>query len=211
MALLSDHISAQAYFAHARENVEKSVFRQEIEWQRSQSVWDLTEEVFLRETAWVILNSGFRERIARQVFPAISLAFYDWQDTQLILSNRETCVEIASHSFGHLRKLNAMAEAGVFLSQLGVAKVIEQLNADPISLLSSINYIGPVTAWHLAKNLGCDVAKPDRHLVRIADHYGFENVHSLCDRLSEEFSENVAVIDLILWRFSASTAELLAA
>jgi len=44
---------------------------------------------------------------------------------------------------------------------------------DPVPTLRSFPYIGGVTAFHLAKNLGADLAKPDRHLSRLAAAQGF--------------------------------------
>ena len=146
---------------------------------------------------------------ARKLFPQISLAFFDWLDAQLILENRKTCIEIAQRSFDHRAKLSAMVDAVEFLESRGFQEVRVQLETDPIGLLSTMRYIGPITAWHLAKNLGCDVAKPDRHLVRIAEHFGYDCVHALCRELSEDFDERIAVVDLILWRFSATGTKLL--
>jgi hypothetical protein len=62
-------------------------------------------------------------------------------------------------------------------------------------------YIGAVTAFHLAKNLGADVAKPDRHLVRLAASQGFPDVHSLCSTIAKETGDPLRIVDIILWRF----------
>jgi len=97
-----------------------------------------------------------------------------------------------------------MADAALRLKEFGVDGVIGELCNDPISFLQTFNFIGSITAWHLAKNLGCDVAKPDRHLVRIASQFGYQSVHDLCNDLSCEFEEKVSVIDLVLWRYAVS-------
>jgi hypothetical protein len=44
--------------------------------------------------------------------------------------------------------------------------------------------IGPVTSFNLAKNIGLDVAKADRHLSRLAANVGFSDVPSLCRCIS---------------------------
>jgi len=204
----SDFDSAHAYFERARSFVCSSRYCDEIEWQRTVCVDHVTEQDFLRECAWVILNSGFRESVARDLFPTISLAFFDWTDAKTIRLHEESCMEIASLSFRHNKKLKAMVNAAVCVDNLGMAQVKCDLKANPIEFLMTLDWIGPITAWHLAKNLGCDVAKPDRHLARVAKCFGYQDVHTLCFELSQTYNEKISVIDLILWRFSASHAEL---
>jgi hypothetical protein len=55
---------------------------------------------------------------------------------------------------------------------------------------------------HLAKNLGLPVAKPDRHLVRIAGAAGYPNVDALCKDISEITQHPPSVVDVVLWRFA---------
>jgi len=66
----------------------------------------------------------------------------------------------------------------------------------------SFDYIGPVTCFHLAKNLGVDVVKHDRHLVRYASYMGFRDATELCEMISRITGDRVAVVDLVLWRFA---------
>jgi hypothetical protein len=77
---------------------------------------------------------------------------------------------------------------------------------DPIGTLRQFRFIGPVTVWHLAKNIGYDAAKPDRHLVRISEHLGFRDPQHFCAAIAEVSGEAVKVIDLIIWRFLADNA-----
>ena len=208
MYLPTEQETLSSYFQRARSCVVESPYCNEIEWQRSRCISKITESEFLQETAWVILNSGFRERTVRTIFPNISLAFFDWTSASLIAKKRQSCVEIAGYIFKHSKKVNAIANAAVYVHENGISAVHEGLKENPIDFLSSFDFVGQVTAWHLAKNLGCDVAKPDRHLVRIASHFGYECVHSLCRDVSKEFDEKTSVVDLIFWRFAASSGEL---
>ena len=41
------------------------------------------------------------------------------------------------------------------------------MRTEGVNYLTTFDQIGPVTAFHLAKNLGLDVVKPDRPLVRM--------------------------------------------
>ena len=51
------------------------------------------------------------------------------------------------------------------------------------------------------KNLGWNLAKPDRHLRRLGRTYGLE-VDELCEAISKVTSDRTATVDLVLWRLS---------
>lgn len=55
---------------------------------------------------------------------------------------------------------------------------------------------------HLAKNLGCDVVKPDRWLERLAAAEG-TTPHLLCNRLAYASGDRIATVDVVLWRACA--------
>ena len=63
-------------------------------------------------------------------------------------------------------------------------------------------FMGPATSYHLAKNLGFQVAKPDRHLNRISESNGFKNAHELCEAIASQTREPISVVDGVLWRLS---------
>jgi len=65
----------------------------------------------------------------------------------------------------------------------------------------TLPFIGPVTVQHLAKNLGVEAAKPDRHLTRLADRFGYETVQEMCSAISGRTGDSLSVTDLVLWRF----------
>lgn len=62
----------------------------------------------------------------------------------------------------------------------------------------SLPWIGGITKYHLAKNLGVDVAKPDRWLERLAGAEGA--TVALCERLARETGDRIATVDVVLWR-----------
>jgi hypothetical protein len=73
---------------------------------------------------------------------------------------------------------------------------------DVIAFCARLPWLGPITKFHLAKNLGVDVAKPDVHLNRLAKLEGV-TAQELCERLASETGYRAATIDLILWRACA--------
>jgi hypothetical protein len=177
-------------------------FGWEPEWQRRRAVDALCESEFLREAAWVVMCSGFRESVVRDVFDYVSLCFCDWETAQEITARRGACIETASARFANRRKLSALADIAELVQEEGFAAVSERLKRDPVRELQSFPFIGPVTSWHLAKNLGFNVAKNDRHLARLAASTGYGDAHELCEVIAQKTGELISVVDVVLWRFA---------
>lgn len=198
---------------HNRLNIEKaynkvktyvlsSGFQNEIEWQAGISFNDVMESDFLREGAWVILNSGMRESVIRKYFYDLSFCFFEWESARKIAEAREFCYESAIDIFNNDRKISAIIDMSVRICDLGFNKLKECLEQSPIEFLQTFQYIGAVTSYHLAKNLGLQIAKPDRHLVRLSDLLGFENVQDLCSVIAKDSGDTIPVVDIVLWRFA---------
>ncbi len=182
--------------------VVESGFAHEVDWQESRRLENVTEPMFLRETAWVILSSGMRERIIRDRFPAISLAFFDWGSAQAIDQARDQCTEAALRVFRHPAKINAIASVATIVAHSTFAAIHSELAERGVAALEELPFVGPVTKFHLAKNLGLDVAKPDRHLVRLAHAAGASSPERLCRLISEATGDRVATVDLVFWRYA---------
>jgi len=86
-------------------------------------------------------------------------------------------------------------------------EIMEELrNTDNhLAVLEELSWIGKITKYHLARNIGLDYAKPDRHLIRIAEQYGFKDVQAMCKYISEYYDERIGVVDVILWRYCNMT------
>ena len=193
-------------FRRAEAQVLDSKFAWEIEWQRQRKFSQFSEQDLLRESAWVILNSGFRESVVRKKFNYLSLCFCDWESADLIVRFKHECLSTALASFRHERKLQAIWRIADLIDTMGFDRFRSIVINDPISELCKLPFIGPITSFHLAKNLGLDVAKNDRHLANIADYCGYPDAHELCDFLSDETGTKRSVVDIILWR-SATLGE----
>jgi hypothetical protein len=200
--------SMQALIDHyqvAKSWISSSVYLQEVRWQESRSLENLSEPEFLREYAWVVLNSGFRESVVRRCFDFISLCFCDWESAEAIACRRSVCVEAAFPIFKNRRKLEAIASTAAMIYREGFERLTYGLQTNPTTALRSLPYIGEVTSWHLAKNLGADVAKPDRHMVRLAERFGYKDTLTMCKDISMIVGDRISVADLVLWRFEERT------
>lgn len=194
-------------YAEAKDCFMKAGFIREAEWQLSLAADSFTESDLLREAAWVVLCSGFRENIVRNIFDYISLCFCDWESASEIVRHQDLCRETALLRLNHARKIDAILSICRTVHELGFGEVNERIQRAPYEELMSFPFIGPVTAFHLAKNLGFPVAKPDRHLSRLASWIGINDVQKMCSLISNETGDPVPYVDLILWRVASFRPE----
>src|SRR5258708_4466441 len=104
------------FFEVAYRYVESAGLLTEVEWQRSRRFHEFSESDLLREAAWVILCTGFRETIVRRVFNHVSLSFCDWESSATIIASASACRLAAMAAFRNKQKLKAI---------LGVARYID--------------------------------------------------------------------------------------
>ena len=192
---------AKAYLV-AKNRLIKLGYEEEIDWQYDVSLDHLTESKFLRESAWVILNSGMKETVIRKHFYHISNAFNNWKSAIDISNNSFACRKRALVYFNHKPKIDAIISIAKRISKDGFSKLLSEIKAYGVDYLRQFPFLGPATSIHLAKNIGLNVAKPDRHLKRIAFNTGYNNVQEMCNDISIMTEDPIPVVDIVLWRFS---------
>jgi hypothetical protein len=170
-----------SFFQESLKMLIEDGYEDEINWQRNLA--PVTDPVVFRdETIWVILNSGMKEQIARMIWNRIKEAWNQGKTTET--------------AFRHKGKVAAIDQ--VCANYKDIFKQY-QASDNKVDFLQTIPFIGGITKWHLAKNMGIDVVKPDRHLIRIANYYK-TTPDDLCEKLSKETGEKKCVVDIILWR-----------
>jgi hypothetical protein len=191
----------------AKERVIDAGFADEIDWQEDVVFNDLDEPTFLREAAWVVLSVGFRELIVRRRFGELSKAFFHWSSADLIMAERERCMADALLAFGHRRKINAILKIVERVADEGIGAIRRHIACRGIEFIRELPFMGPVTALHLAKNLGIVMVKPDRHLIRLAGKTGYETPESMCRAIAAIVGDSLSVIDIVIWRYSTITKD----
>lgn len=194
---------ALRFFSDAHQYIRRAGLTFELNWQRQVKFESFSESDLLRESAWVILCSGFRESVVRRHFDFISLCFCDWESADAIVSSDTVCCQAASSVFRNPRKLHAISAVARKIHEYGFDAIKGNILRTPLKELQTLPYIGSITAFHLAKNLGLEVAKPDRHLCRLSQHMGFQSAEELCQEIAIAQGEAVRVVDLVLWRYIA--------
>src|SRR6202011_3360269 len=111
-----------------------------------------------------------------------------------ICANSGLCRPTALAAFKNVRKIDAILATALFVDSVGFESYRIEILQDPISALRRLPYIGGITVYHLAKNLGADVVKPDRHLVRLAASQGFCDVQTLCSSIAKETGDPLRVV-----------------
>lgn len=168
-------------FLELKQKIIRAGYNEEIVWAESIKPCD-NAAAFFDEYMWVVLSSGMKNQIARLIEERIYKA---WE------LGKETAA-----AFGHQGKVLAI---DYVRKNKDLIFELYQTSDNKIDYLKSLPHIGDITKYHLAKNLGFDIAKPDRHLQRIATSYGLDTF-SLCKKLADETGYRIATVDLIIWR-----------
>lgn len=177
-------------------------YEKEILWQSNLNFYEISESCFLRELAWVILSAGMREQIIRKFFKYLTPHFYNWKSAEIISRNEKKCFKKAIKIFKNEKKINGIIASAKIINQTGYTNLKEKIEQNPIDTLKIFPYVGNITVYHLAKNIGLNVAKPDRHLVKIAKNEGFNDVQEFCKYISDRCEDSIPVIDIVFWRFA---------
>ena len=167
------------FFYTAYAYVVDAGYKHEIYWCDRVRFETTTIDDFFREYVWAVLNAGMREQAARSIFQK----YMETMDTTTIRhEGKRKAIE------------HVLDNCKVYYDQL-------LSSDDKIEWFASLSWIGHITKYHLARNLGIDAVKPDRHLVRLAEQFGYETPLKMCEAIHEETSERIGVVDVILWRY----------
>ena len=151
---------------------------------------EVDEEEFLWQFCFVVLASYWKAQYAMKLLER----FWDTKDLEII---------------HNAHKRNAIAQAiQKYPEWLRWIKYYAEKMDKPgdgyaytLTYIDSLPMMGPVTKYHLARNLGLDCVKPDRHLVRLAERFGYPMPLAMCQDIQREVggSEKLGTIDLVLW------------
>ena len=186
-----------------------------VEYFRNLNLEDISVQDFFEEYAWVCLASGFRWRIIDEMRNDLAVAFLDW-DIQKIASDPNGVFVNAMEVLNHENKIGSIVHAACLLATWSTEafkefkRRLSRINsADSPELINlrRFGFIGPITQYHLARNLGLNFPKPDRHLITAAGRCGYpetpQGVFDFVNRICEETGERPEVVDFVIWRYMA--------
>lgn len=198
------------YFVIAKKFV-KNNYNEQYEKYENLKLSDLTPDRFYEELIWVIHATGFSAKAVGKFIPRLLDAYGSYQNLanepfevafqriKLVCNNEQKSKAVQNNAINIVQAVKSdwAAYRDTFLSNT--------------RNLSSLPYIGKVTAYHLGRNIGLiECVKPDLHLVRMANHWGFETPESLVEMIKQEHKSRTGeyiasgLIDMCLW-YAAST------
>lgn len=149
----------------------------------------VTQQSLFSEVCWIVYASGFRYSVVKKYWPALQRAFYDF-DVRRFVGEDDSTSKAASRickvsGFRNVSKATWCVENAIRISELdrelrrlgGIrgffelmstksAEELVQLAPQTISDLG-LKGIGKTTIFHLLKNVGIDIFKPDIHVRRL--------------------------------------------
>jgi len=174
-------------FSTALEFVER-VHAPDLKWIRSRQSLVRTFDEFFEEYVYVVVASGFRGRTAARFTPLLIACDGDETRMLAVFKNKRKVAAIAC-VFQLRHKWDEPTGFRANVARWGIDTLI------------NLPMIGPITKFHLARNIGLsrDVAKPDLHLVRYAAEQRQSSVQSMVESIAQSHEMTVGVVDFILW------------
>ncbi|MDR2527020.1 MAG: hypothetical protein LBC92_04055 [Rickettsiales bacterium] len=163
---------------------------------------------FAGEIIYAILTSGFKQKTAKKIHEKIMFYVNNTKD--------EIKIDDLLNIFRHQGKIESICK--IWNNKRSLQKEYYGLKTqeDRLIFLEKISYIGCITKYHHARNLGENCYKPDIHIQRLAtvlcdgDVNKINNaklnkeVKILCDKmfceLEKEIGEKIGYIDVVLWK-----------
>ncbi len=175
----------------------------EVDWAKSigtETFINLRSKRFLSEYCWVVYASGFKVSTIESIFPNLQTAFKNFEIEKLA---KMKSIQPVLTIFNNERKAKSFLKGCKVIAEEGFSNFKKRLQNSGVDMLEELPGIGPITKFHLAKNIGlADEAKPDIWLVRAADACS-STVQELVEFLSKKYEMSRHVVDVILWRYGA--------
>lgn len=180
MQLCKTHQGILVFFYDAYTSIIDSGYGSEIDYIDSiKPIEKQDPYTFFLEYIWVVLNAGMKEQVARKIYERYIENF----DISIIRHpSKKRAIEGMMGDYH--KKFNELMESD-----------------NKVDYLESFSWIGPITKYHLARNIGIDTVKPDRHLVRLAEMFRFDNPSTMCKAIQKDNGTKLGTIDVILWRY----------
>jgi len=140
---------------------------------------------FAEEAIWVILCSGLKEQVARTIWARLGPGLKGG--------------EAALQHFHHEGKAKAIDYIWRHREVLFSDYRLCETDEGRLCFLRELPWVGRITCYHLARNLGMDVCKPDRHLTSLAEEFGI-TVQDLCGEVAQDTGHRIGVVDVVFWR-----------
>ena len=159
---------------------------------------EFSPERFFEEYIWVVYTSGFSAKAVSKFFDRLSNAYGHFVDlSERTIDNVMPEIKLICNN---KQKANSVVKMAKILNDNIIKYGWQKYRDDHLSspeLLTNLPHIGPITCFHLARNIGLlDSVKPDLHLVRAAKYWGYNSCEEMCRDIQPE-GMPLGIVDLI--------------
>ena len=172
----------------------------------SMTLEKVTPEFFFQEYVWVVHATGFSAKAVGKFMPKLMVAYGQWDKC-----GREPFSKVmrrVAKVCNNPQKAKAVHTTAKRVCKDLIAVTWDDwkyANLPSVDDLEKLPYIGKITKYHLGRNLGLlECVKPDLHLVRMAEHWGFSDCETMCKAMRGEDKIPLGIVDLVVW-YSAAT------
>lgn len=159
---------------------------------------------FFRECAFCVYAAGFSNYVLNSKWEGLTKAYKNWSYEKVC----QYADEVRNQALGfihHEGKVKAILECAEKLNDWGWPSFRDWLQSMNLLIQpGQLKYIGQAARYHLARNIGADVAKPDRYMLDHASECGYpptdEGVQQFARRVARLVGDRVGVVDYVLWR-----------
>src|SRR3990167_1398672 len=156
-----------------------------------------TSDQFFNQYVWCVLSAGCSNAACQSMFDD----FFNLGQNPMVIK----------HNGKRLALIRAINDHVIWYNEW--KKLVQIDLQKSIDYLGTLFFIGDVTKYHFARNIGVDCAKPDRHMERLAIEYGFakprttksyvydKEVNEMCKYIADQRGDKIGIVDVILWRY----------
>ena len=184
----------------------REFYKDEMESISSVRFEEIEPTAFFREYIWVVHATGFSAKAVGKFMPRLEAAYGFWCDLggkefdEAFVAVKPVC--------NNPQKAKAIHSMACMMKRELDKKVswtnFRQEHLSTPEKLAKLPYIGKVTCYHLGRNIGLlECVKPDLHLIRMAEHWGFRTCEEMCRAVRPE-GMPLGIVDLVFW-YAAST------
>jgi 3-methyladenine DNA glycosylase Tag len=205
--------------------------REMMEYYRNITLDNMTNSEIYAEICWIVYSSGFRYDIIKKYWNLIEKEFY-YFDINKVASFIDDVVEYShrickNSGFNNVRKAQWCIKNAVRFIELDHEKInygglkgylLELSKKEPYELIEmapllieelKLNGIGKITIFHLMKNIGINIFKPDIHVRRILLNLGLiskenlsiKEIYYIMKDVSEKMQIDLVELDTLLFSY----------
>ena len=198
-------VSPQAWFDKAvsfcREYYKHEIDRaSSVEWEK------IDPDTFFKEYIWVVHATGFSAKAVTKFIEKLHAAYGSYgilsqdKEFQRLPEILKICNNISKAKA--VRKTACLINEGILLEGWDSWK---RSRLDNVDKLDDLPFIGPITKYHLGRNIGMlDCIKPDLHLVRLADYWKFSDAIDMIKSMNQNHDYQLGIADMIAWYYAST-------